>query len=641
MNQQLRSVMLWAVIIAIVIISFGLLRKASNKEVDLPFSQFSQLVDKGEVKDAIIKGSAVKGELKSPIEGATHYTVTLPSDLQNFTPELVKKGVDVKASDSNASQYVMALFYILPAVLLIGFWIFFMRQMQQGGNKAMSFGKSKARMSPQGGNKVTFKDVAGIEEVKEELQEIIDFLKDSNKFKKLGGKIPKGVLLMGAPGTGKTLLAKAIAGEADVPFFSISGSEFVELFVGVGASRVRDMFEQAKKNAPCIVFIDEIDAVGRNRGLGVAGSHEEREQTLNQLLVEMDGFEANEGVILIAATNRPDVLDQALLRPGRFDRRIVVPRPDLKGREEILKVHVRAIKLSDNVVLSIVARGTPGFSGADLANLCNEAALRAARVGKKSVEMEDFEFAKDKVLMGSERRSLILSEEERRVVAYHESGHAIVAYYLPNADPVHKISIVPRGMALGATQQLPVDDRYNYSKEYLEDQMAVLLGGRCAEELFLETITTGAGNDLEKVAEIARNMVAVWGMSEKLGPLSYKGERSPFGAFWEGGSNAQYSEDTAREIDEEVKTLVKAAKDKAMVVLEQHRDRIGSIVKTLLEREVLDKADFEALLKGEPLPLQSHVASEGQEPEPAQKAAEDAAKETPRPLTMKGRLEGA
>ncbi len=637
MNAQLRSVLLWALIIAIVIVSFGLLRKASVKEVELPFGQFTALVDKGEVKDALVKGTTVRGELKNPVEGATRYTVTLPGDLQNYTPELVKKGVDVKASDSNASQYVMALFYILPAVLLIGFWIFFMRQMQSGGNKAMSFGKSKARMMPEGGNKVTFKDVAGIEEVKEELQEIIDFLKDPGRFKKLGGKIPKGVLLMGAPGTGKTLLAKAIAGEANVPFFSISGSEFVELFVGVGASRVRDMFEQAKKNAPCIVFIDEIDAVGRNRGFGVAGSHEEREQTLNQLLVEMDGFEANEGVILIAATNRPDVLDQALLRPGRFDRRIVVPRPDLKGREEILGVHVRAIKLSPDVDLSIVARGTPGFSGADLANLCNEGALRAARLGKKAVEMEDFEFAKDKVLMGSERRSLILSEEERNVVAHHEAGHAIVAFHLPKADPVHKVSIVPRGMALGVTQQLPVDDRYNYSREYLEEEMAVLLGGRCAEEIFLGSVTTGAGNDLEKVAEMARNMVTVWGMSERLGPLSYKGERNPFGTFWEGGTSAQYSEETAREIDEEVKALVLAAKKRAETILGEHRDRMEVIVRTLLEREVLDRADFEALLKGEPLPL--HAAAPPAEAEPSREAA-PAAKPAPGPALREG-LEGA
>jgi len=635
-NSQLRSALLWALIIAVVIVSFGLLRKASVKEVELPFSQFTALVEKGEVKDAVIKGTTVRGELKNPVEGATHYSVTLPGDLQNYTPDLVRRGVDVKASDSNASQYVMALFYILPAVLLIGFWIFFMRQMQQGGNKAMSFAKSKARMVPEGGNKVTFRDVAGIDEVKEELQEIIDFLKDPGRFKKLGGKIPKGALLMGAPGTGKTLLAKAIAGEAGVPFFSISGSEFVELFVGVGASRVRDMFETAKKNAPCIVFIDEIDAVGRNRGVGVAGSHEEREQTLNQLLVEMDGFEANEGVILIAATNRPDVLDSALLRPGRFDRRIVVPRPDIKGRQEILEVHVRAITLSPDVDLSIVARGTPGFSGADLANLCNEAALRAARLGKKSVEMEDFEFAKDKVLMGSERRSLILSEEERKVVAYHEAGHAIVAFYLPGADPVHKISIVPRGMALGVTQQLPTDDRHNYSKEYLEDQMAVLLGGRCAEEIFLGSITTGAGNDLERVGELARNMVTVWGMSERLGPLAYRGDRSPFGALWEGGGAAQYSEQTAREIDEEVKLLVVAAKAKATELLGGHRDKMGAIVGTLLEREVLDRADFEALLKGEPLPL--HVSSAAAEDTSGPAAAPA---RTPAQTVLKEGLEGA
>ncbi len=617
MNQQLRNLLLWALVFVVVAVTIGLLRKATLKETELPFSKFDQLVDQGQIKTAVIKGTTVKGDLKDPIEGASSYTTNLPPDLQNYTPKLVGKGVDVRSSESNSSQYVFALFYILPVVALIGFWIFFMRQMQQGGNKAFSFGKSKAKLVNESKNKITFKDVAGIEEVKEELYEIIDFLKDPQKFQKLGGKIPKGVLLMGAPGTGKTLLAKAIAGEAGVPFFSISGSEFVELFVGVGASRVRDMFEQAKKNAPCIVFIDEIDAVGRNRGVGNMGGHEEREQTLNQLLVEMDGFEPNEGVIIIAATNRPDVLDTALLRPGRFDRRIVVPRPDLKGRTEILGVHVRTLKLAEGVDLSVVARGTPGFSGADLANLANEAALRAARLGRKGVMMEDFEFAKDKVMMGSERRSLILSEQDKKVVATHEAGHAVVASFLPSADPIHKITIVPRGMALGLTQQLPMDDKYNYSKEYLEAEIAVMLGGRTAEELLLGSVTTGAGNDFEKATEMARNMVVAWGMSEKMGPLSYRAESNPFAAFWESGARAMYSEETAREIDEEVKRIVLAAQEKAREIINAHKEQMGRVIHALLEREVLDKEDFESLLRGEEMRDRTVEPPAGSAPEEA------------------------
>jgi cell division protease FtsH len=619
----LRNLLLWALIFVVVAVSIGLLRKATLKETELPFSRFDSLVQAGQVKSALVKGSIVRGELKEPVDGATNYVTNLPPDLQNYTPALVAKGVDVRAAEPNTSQYLFALFYILPVILIIGFWIFFMRQMQQGGNKAFSFGKSKARMVSEPKNKVTFKDVAGIEEVKEELFEIIDFLKDPQKFQKLGGKIPKGVLLMGAPGTGKTLLAKAIAGEAGVPFFSISGSEFVELFVGVGASRVRDLFEQAKKNAPCIVFIDEIDAVGRNRGVGSMGGHEEREQTLNQLLVEMDGFEANEGVIIVAATNRPDVLDTALLRPGRFDRRIVVPRPDLRGREEILGVHVRPLKLGSDVVLSILARGTPGFSGADLANLANEAALRAARRGAKAVDMEDFEFAKDKVLMGTERRSMILSEADKQVVATHEAGHAVVAYHLPHADPIHKVSIVPRGMALGVTQQLPMDDKYNYSREYLEAEIAVMLGGRTAEEIFIGSVTTGAGNDFEKATEMAWKMVTSWGMSEKLGPLAYRGERTSIAAYWDAPTWGQYSADTAREIDEEVKRIVIEAKETAERILNAHKDSMGSVIAALLDREVLDKEEFEALLRGESLPSpQASDSTAPAEEGPARPAAE-------------------
>ena len=629
MNAHLRNFGIWILLLALLIISVGLLKKAGSKEVEVPFSRFNSLVQLGQVKSAVVKGNQVKGELKEAIEGADRYVTSLPPDLQNYTPTLVAKGIDVKSEEPSTSQYIFALFYILPVVLIIGFWIFFMRQMQAGGNKALTFGKSKARMQGESKNKVTFKDVAGIEEVKEELQEIIDFLKDSQRFQKLGGKIPKGVLLMGPPGSGKTLLAKAIAGEAKVPFFSISGSEFVELFVGVGASRVRDLFEQAKKSAPCIVFIDEIDAVGRNRGIGVTGGHDEREQTLNQLLVEMDGFESNEGVIIIAATNRPDVLDSALLRPGRFDRRIVVPRPDLRGREEILAVHTRPLKLSEDVSLSVIARGTPGFSGADLANLANEAALRAARIGRKAVEMEDFEYAKDKVLMGGERRSLILSEEDKKVIAYHEAGHAIVAYYSPKADPIHKISIVPRGMALGLTQQLPTDDRYNYSRDYLDAEIAVMLGGRMAEEIFLGSVTTGAGNDFEKATEMARNMVVSWGMSDKMGPLSYKGERDGWSSFWEGSNRGQHSEQTAREIDEEVKSIVLKARDGARAILSERKEQIERIVAALRERESLDREDFIALMEDRPprerpqAPPPGDLPQEKPEPEaaPAKKKA--------------------
>jgi cell division protease FtsH len=596
LNQQFRSVALILLVFIIFFVSFGLFKKAFEKEAELTFSEFSKLVDSGEIKTATIKGATAKGELAKAKDGATHYTVNLPADLQNYTPMLVQKGVAVDASESSSSQYLVYFLYLLPVILMVVFWFVFIKQMQSGGNKAMSFGKSKARMITSNKNKVTFDDVAGMDEVEEEVQEIIDFLKDPKRFEALGGKIPKGVLLMGPPGTGKTLLAKAIAGEANVPFFSISGSEFVELFVGVGASRVRDMFDQAKKNSPCIVFVDEIDAVGRHRGAGVSGGgHEEREQTLNQLLVEMDGFESNQGVIMMAATNRPDVLDPALLRPGRFDRRIVIPRPDLRGREAILKVHLRNIKTSDNVDVSILARGTPGFSGADLANLANEAALRAARKDKLSVEMDDFDYAKDKVLLGMERRSMILSENDKKVVAYHEAGHAVVALNIPDADPVHKVSIVPRGMALGVTQQLPLDDRYNYSKVYLEAELAVLLGGRTAEEIYLQSVTTGAGNDLERATEIARNMVTLWGMSEKVGLLSLKGEKNPYLNIWDGSSKGIYSEKTAEEIDNEIKKITNVAYDRAKQILSDNAGVMEKLVAALLEKEVLDKEELEEL----------------------------------------------
>jgi cell division protease FtsH len=491
-----------------------------------------------------------------------------------------------------------------------------MRQMQTGGNKALSFGKSKARLSSSQGKKVTFKDVAGVDEAKEELQEIIEFLKEPQKFQKLGGKIPKGVLLMGPPGTGKTLLARAISGEANVPFFSISGSDFVEMFVGVGASRVRDLFEQGKKNAPCIIFIDEIDAVGRHRGAGLGGGHDEREQTLNQLLVEMDGFESNEGVILIAATNRPDVLDPALLRPGRFDRRVVVAHPDIKGREGIIKVHTRKIPLSDDVDIHVLARGTPGFTGADLANLVNEAALNAARYAQKGVTMADFETAKDKVLMGVERKSLMISEEERRSTAFHEAGHALVAALVPHTDPIHKVSIIPRGMALGVTQQLPVDDRHNYNREYLEGQICVLMGGRAAEEIFLEQMTTGAGNDIEKATDVARRMVCEWGMSETMGPLTFGKKEELIFLGREIAQHQDYSEDTAIQIDHEVRRIVTGAYQRARQLLERRRDTLQKIALALLEREVLDGDQIAALIRGEELPERRSLAAGPPAPEP-------------------------
>jgi len=490
----------------------------------------------------------------------------------------------------------------LPLLLFGALWFIMIRQMQTGGSKALSFGKSRARLLSMQQKKVTFKDVAGVDEAKEELREIIEFLREAQKFQKLGGRIPKGVLLVGPPGTGKTLLARAVAGEANVPFFSISGSDFVEMFVGVGASRVRDLFEQGKKNAPCIIFIDEIDAVGRHRGAGLGGGHDEREQTLNQLLVEMDGFESNEGVILIAATNRPDVLDPALLRPGRFDRRVVVPRPDVRGREEILRVHTRKIPLNDDVDLSILARGTPGFSGADLANLVNEAALNAARQNRKTVMMYDFELAKDKVLMGAERKSMILSEEEKRMTAYHEAGHALVAAMMKYSDPLHKVTIIPRGMALGVTMQLPIDDKHTYSRDYLETRIAIMMGGRVAEELFLHQMTTGAGNDIEQATELARKMVCEWGMST-LGPLTFGKKEEQIFLGREIAQHRDYSEDTAIKIDQEVRRIADDGYKAAVDVLSGHRETLEKIAMMLLEREVLDANEIQMIIEGKELPL--------------------------------------
>jgi len=567
------------------------------------FSEFAAKVDKGDVKEVTLYLSQNSYELQGEyIQPANRkFRVLIPKEkAPQIMDTLRDRSVQLSVKEVRSSDWVLILLNALPLLLLAGFVFFLMRQMQAGGNKALSFGKSRARLLSAQQKKATFKDVAGSDEAKEELQEIIDFLKDPQKFQKLGGRIPRGVLLVGPPGTGKTLLARAIAGEANVPFFSISGSDFVEMFVGVGASRVRDLFEQGKKNAPCIIFIDEIDAVGRHRGAGLGGGHDEREQTLNALLVEMDGFETNEGVILIAATNRPDVLDPALLRPGRFDRRVIVARPDVKGREEILRVHTRKVPISDDVDLSIIARGTPGFSGADLANLVNEAALWAARQNRKFVMMVDFEMAKDKVLMGVERKSMILSDEEKKNTAYHEAGHALVAAMTPGADPVHKVTIIPRGMALGLTMQLPEADKHTYTKEYLEGMLAVLMGGRSAEEIFLGHITTGAGNDIERATDIARDMVCEWGMSQ-MGPLAYGKKEEAIFLGREIAQHRDFSEDTALQIDREVKRIVNEAYENARALLSNHRDTLEHVALALLEREVLDAIEVKLLMEGKPL----------------------------------------
>src|SRR5207245_2339396 len=561
-----KTILFWILILATAVLLYQVVQHTSTgRDQVFPFSRLLEEIDRNNVKEVIIADSDIRGHLAS---GESFKTV-IPMEY----PELINmpryKHDQITGEKPSQSPWLAALVSWAPFLFLIGFWIFFMRQMQSGGNKALSFGKSHVRLRTAHQKKVTFKDVAGVEEAKEELQEIIDFLKEPQKFQKLGGRIPKGVLLVGPPGTGKTLLARAIAGEANVPFFSISGSDFVEMFVGVGASRVRDLFEQGKKNAPCIIFIDEIDAVGRHRGAGLGGGHDEREQTLNALLVEMDGFESNEGVILIAATNRPDVLDPALLRPGRFDRRVVVARPDVKGREEILRVHTRKVPIGDDVDLSIIARGTPGFSGADLANLVNEAALWAARQNRKFVMMVDFEMSKDKVMMGVERRSMILSDEEKKNTAYHEAGHALVAAVTPGADPVHKVTIIPRGMALGLTMQLPEDDKHTYTREYLEAMLAVLMGGRSAEEIFLGHITTGAGNDIERATDIARNMVCEWGMSG-LGPLAYGKKDEAIFLGREIAQHRDYSEDTAIQIDKEVKRIVNSGYETAKSLLSKN-----------------------------------------------------------------------
>jgi cell division protease FtsH len=604
-NSTVRTILFWLLMILLAVVLWRMASTGGQSAHDdePSYTNFLAKVQNNGVKDVQIYLSPNSAELQGEYrEGGKFRGVTIANTaIPDVTKVLQDHNVIYNYKEVKNADWLTFLVNFGPLLLLVLFWVFMMKQMQAGGNKALSFGKSRARLLTAQQKKATFKDVAGIDEPKEELYEIIDFLKDPQKFQKLGGRIPKGVLLVGPPGTGKTLLARAIAGEANVPFFSISGSDFVEMFVGVGASRVRDLFEQGKKNAPCIIFIDEIDAVGRHRGAGLGGGHDEREQTLNALLVEMDGFESNEGVILIAATNRPDVLDPALLRPGRFDRRVVVPRPDVKGREEILRVHTRKVPLSEDVDLSVIARGTPGFSGADLANLVNESALWAARQNRKFVAMVDFEMSKDKVLMGVERRSMILSDEEKRNTAYHEAGHALVAAMTPGADPLHKVTIIPRGMALGVTMQLPIDDKHTYTKEFLEAQLAVLMGGRAAEEIFLHHITTGAGNDIERATEIARQMVCEWGMSV-LGPLTFGKKEEAIFLGREIAQHRDYSEDTAIKIDGEVRSIVTNGYSKARNILETQRDKLERIAQALLDREVLDAVELKLLMEGKPLP---------------------------------------
>jgi len=615
-TRSYKNILFWIGAGIVIIILWSLLQSPGGAKKEVNFSQFLLEVENDSVSEVNIAGNQIKGKYTD----GTAFKTVAPSQFDDLVKILREHNVNIKVKDTSKSPWFSYLFTWFPILILILFWVFFMRQMQAGGNKALSFGKSRAKLFSAMQKKITFKDVAGVEEAKEELQEIIGFLKDPQKFQKLGGRIPKGVILIGAPGTGKTLLARAVAGEADVPFFSISGSDFVEMFVGVGASRVRDLFDQGKKQAPCLIFIDEIDAVGRHRGAGLGGGHDEREQTLNQLLVEMDGFDSNEGIILIAATNRPDILDNALLRPGRFDRRIVVNMPDVKGREDILKVHVRKIPLAKDVDLKVLARSTPGFSGADLANLVNEAALLAARKSLDSVTMEDFESSKDKVLMGVERKSMIISEEEKRSTAYHEAGHALIAALIPEADPIHKVTIIPRGLALGLTQQLPLDDRYTYSKTHLEAQLSVLLAGRVAENMFLNKTTTGAANDFEKSTEIARKMVCQWGMSD-LGPLTY-GERDDLIFLGRDlAMHKNFSEKTSEMIDAEVKKIITRNFNRAKDLMEENKDKLEKIAEALLEKEVLTSEEIEKVVKGKKVIKDKKVS---QKPKPIQEKKKEA-----------------
>ena len=616
MNQFSRSIALWLVLGLMFLLLFNIFSRQQPREPEIKFSDFLNQVDKGQVKSVTIQGNLIKGDTSA----GEHFKTYAPYD-PDIVKNLREKNVEIAAKPAEGDPWWMvALVQWFPVLILAGLWIFFMRQMQIGGGKAMSFGKSRAKLLTENTHKVTFADVAGIDEAKDELEEIIQFLRDPKRFTRLGGRIPKGVLLVGPPGTGKTLLARAIAGEAGVPFFSISGSDFVEMFVGVGASRVRDLFVQGKKHAPCIIFIDEIDAVGRHRGAGLGGGHDEREQTLNQLLVEMDGFEANEGVILVAATNRPDVLDPALLRPGRFDRRVVVPRPDVKGREGILKVHTRKVPLSDDVNVDKLARSTSGFAGADLENLVNEAALLAARRNKDKVDMGDFELAKDKVMMGAERRSMVMSMHERKTIAFHEGGHALVAMLLPGADPVHKVTIIPRGMALGVTQQLPLDDRYTYSREYLMTRLAVMFGGRAAEELVFGNMTTGAGDDIEKATDLARKMVCEFGMSKELGPMTFGRREEQVFLGRDIAHHKDYSEHTAIEIDREVRRIIDDSYQKARQILSDHAPLLQAVAERLLEKEVVDGAEVESMAlafkEGRPMPASLPVSDGSGRPTP-------------------------
>jgi cell division protease FtsH len=606
-NPIYKNLALWLVILLVMLTLFNLMTSHKDEPKAISYTAFLDAVEEGSVQEVMLEGPNVEGK----DQDGTVFKTFAPDD-----PRLVEmlraKGVIIQAKpEEDRGFWMTMLFYWGPIILFIGVWIFFIRQMQSSGGKAMSFGKSKARLLTDTGNQVTFKDVAGIDEAKDELQEIVAFLKDPKKFSRLGGRIPKGVLLIGPPGTGKTLLGRAIAGEAGVPFFSISGSDFVEMFVGVGASRVRDLFLQGKKNAPCIIFIDEIDAVGRHRGAGLGGGHDEREQTLNQLLVEMDGFESNEGVILIAATNRPDVLDPALLRPGRFDRQVVVPRPDIKGRAMILDVHARKVPLGPDVKLEVVAKSTPGFSGADLANLVNEAALLAARRNKDQVDMLDLEEAKDKVLMGAERRSLVITEKEKRVTAYHEAGHALVPLFLAEADPVHKVSIIPRGRALGVTMFLPQEEKYNQSRSGLESAICGLLAGRVAEELVFGEITSGASNDIERATHIARKMVCEWGMSDKIGPLAFGEKEAEVFLGRDLGHARNYSESTAVEIDTEIRRIVQKSYEQARQILEAHRDGLVRVAEALLELETLDGEEVRRMILEDADPAASQGAADG------------------------------
>ncbi|MDL1871724.1 ATP-dependent metallopeptidase FtsH/Yme1/Tma family protein [Deltaproteobacteria bacterium PRO3] len=602
MKQSHKTIALWIVIILLSISILHFFKATPTLRNKVSFSEFLSAVEQKQVESIIIREDEYQGKFKDSYKDGSYFETLGPVNSDKAFEIFAKSDAQIRyEKPKETPMWQQILISWMPMLLLFGFFFFFMRQIQIGGGKALSFGKSRARLMSESQKRVTFEDVAGVEEAKDEVEEIIDFLKDPKKFTKLGGRIPKGVLLMGPPGTGKTLLARAIAGEAGVPFFSISGSDFVEMFVGVGASRVRDLFEQGKKHAPCIIFIDEIDAVGRHRGAGLGGGHDEREQTLNQLLVEMDGFESNEGVILVAATNRPDVLDPALLRPGRFDRRIVVPRPDLKGREEILRIHTRKVPISRDVDLMVLARGTPGFCGADLENLVNEAALYAARRDKKVVDMGDFEMAKDKVLMGSERRSMIISDEEKKTTAYHEAGHTLVARLIPGTEPVHKVTIIPRGMALGLTQQLPEEEKHSHSKDYAENMIAILMGGRLAEELIFGQKTTGAGNDIEKATDLARKMVCEWGMSEKLGPLAFGKKEEAIFLGREFAQHQDYSERTAAEIDHEVRDIVTRNYERAKDLLKNHLTELHALAEALLERETLTSEEINQVIRGEKL----------------------------------------